>query len=616
MIKKVNKFSPFDYQYLSSSLDTKKQFKSNYQNSDVVNKIFNLIDFKDYNFANTILVYGQIQSGKTKFMIELINKVLKHDSKVLFLLLSNCNINVANQNAQRIKDELNRNKIEVNIHKFNDFENINDDTFNIVSLIKNVKHLDNFLYFYNENCKRFNKLIILDDECDIESTNKKESNEIYKKLIAILKLAKNSSGFLNLQITATPHNFFLKNYKCNDFLKIKDMYILEPGEKYFGLEKFSKFIFTNSSNIRTFNLYKEEYMDSLLDPLFEYFLQCYKYASEFYPRMLINVSESLDEQEKIVKFLKVIFQRIYSGEYHLQDIKRFDKFFKDFNLEQHKDNFYIWLKINIKKFEAFSYNGNNTQYINEKLINLDYDSTTRFQIIVGCKKVNRGLTIKNLTTSVLWSSNCKNKNISTLLQESRWFGYRDKYLNDIRIYVSDTYKVLFLQLNNLWNIHRYVYKNFELNKVEKIMSLTEKNNVFFTEQKDKSKDYRMLLKKLSSYVMNHSSLIFKSLNDIFLNFKENEQEFCMDEKIDSSKFNHLIINKEINDDVEWCIDKRDSSWTILYLNNQDYYKYELKGYISFILNNDWILKDNIKPNMHYFLISNIQNNNFVYKLKL
>lgn len=320
-------------------------------------------------------------------------------------------------------------------------------------------------------------ILIIDDEADNASINTKKPE--YDPSIVNLRIRDIYNNFpiaSYIGFTATPFaNIFINPHDaCDSFQDLfpADFIVqLNPPDTYFGGEKVFpsdgsislaiRLLNTEEPNFVPVKHKKDLHINILPDSLKEAILcflinnvirtlsgDKYKHRS-----MMINISPLNDPQESIrnavdayITVLKnIIEQDSYKAERDfiknaeaLNLYKLFaepDAQGSDFYAEVRRD--YTWIDIQhglweeIKQFE--------TTIINNRYrgdMRYDYsahDELGARVIVIGGFVLSRGLTLEGLCTSYYSRSATA---YDTLLQMSRWFGYRPRYENLCRIYLS------------------------------------------------------------------------------------------------------------------------------------------------------------------------------------
>lgn len=368
---------------------------------------------------NQVILVGQVQSGKTKRIINIINKAIRFYKYDLIIYFSGITNDLNNQSYDRLSYEVGNVVTTRELYKTEIISGLV-----VVSLkqIDNIKEIEDFVL---SNKNKFKKILIVDDESDYGSINNNKTNEepsviyelIYKN---IFNMCKNSGGVLKL--TATP---FVNILSKKELYKTSNPYIfsLPTNNNYTGVTFFNKlgdnFWFkTKNQNIDNENKIKE-YKDDIIDSFFLWIYKSYllylddsinNKKSEF----LINLSVNNDDHKQINKIISYYaYDNMVQFKPTLKLVltKKIDENINN-NLIDDITNFYN--NIIKKSLRIIIFNQENCKI----KINSDY------VIYIGGILLSRGKTFENLIYELITIEN--QFNYDSLLQKCRWFGYRLK----------------------------------------------------------------------------------------------------------------------------------------------------------------------------------------------
>lgn len=388
----------------------------------------------------------------------------------------------------------------------NDFftkkEKPKEDENSVFFILKNSIHLKNLTNYLNNINEQFGdkieKVIILDDEGDNASFNTnetKQTDELSKinELISTLIQTKFKFYINFISVTATPFvHFFATNFNN---LKPDFVYLLKPAAGYTGILAFNETL--NQEKSRVIVPIKNEWDDELLTEdlkkailTFMLINSWMKNKHNYETRMMINVSHKNDEQELLEneisnwlngyknnkeKFTNnIINDNIFDlignndFEYNFISNKENQKKLIDLTFEKY---------IQISKYELIVYNKDNSFDIK-----LESKLKNNPQIIIGSFKLSRGITINDLMC-VYMSHRPKKVLADVLLQRARWFGYRKKYISQMRIFLTreliDDYSLIGDMCNNLYYIvERAEEENISFKTIDKFLSVPSANSSF------------------------------------------------------------------------------------------------------------------------------------------
>jgi len=317
-------------------------------------------------------------------------------------------------------------------------------------------------------------ILIIDDEADNASVNtRKDINEISAINECIRKIYNNFPIASYVGYTATPFaNIFINPFESSlenqDLFPANFIELLETPSNYFGFDKvFEKDSNDNYLHIQLINesdvynipaLHKRDYIvkdlpDDLIESIYHFYLvNCIRTLrgdTKKHRSMLINVTRFNDVQYELfdlveryhnnfVNLLEEINSKISRKpgicsasqklfELYLKD-KTFSKARREFSWKDicrvllHEAKQIVIRVINnkTKKADRFNYD--------------DYKEDGARAIIIGGFVLSRGLTLEGLVTSYFSRNGSA---YDSMLQMSRWFGYRFNYDDICKIYMTE-----------------------------------------------------------------------------------------------------------------------------------------------------------------------------------
>ena len=495
LIYKENKITPF---YSNNNL-VKEDIKA-------LDHIINLVYDKLSKLNNQILlVVGQVQSGKTDFMIGLTCKILNNSNEeneinIIINLTSNSR-NLIAQTYERFETFFDEIELNENV-EFYDFVKLQQifkdkkmiENHSIFFLLKNKNHLEclnQYLNFLSNSKQKF-KITILDDEGDNASFN---TNSNDNDLSTINKLLNDlifhdfeliQTNFIS--VTATPLIHYFSNLENN--LKPDFAFILKPGQGYKGILEYNEEINQFNSNV----INKIDFHDSNLDRKnnsLERAIICYLALcalnqeiifgnKNVKPRMMINMDVK-KEQHEILRYQIDQWLREYRNhpnriEVHLETYNIWPLIKSLFDINQ-KSELIANIKnlINKNKYEIIVANSDNE---NLEEVKFDKSETRKFQIIIGSNKLSRGLTIKNLICAYMSIRSLEGSKVDVLLQRARWFGYHQNNFKYMRIFLTEElikdYIISAEIMDNLYKTINHAQKNhLSFKEIERYISVSE-----------------------------------------------------------------------------------------------------------------------------------------------
>jgi hypothetical protein len=172
------------------------------------------------------LCIGQVQSGKTRKILEIIKIAIELKYNYIILFGGNTN-SLLNQTQERLEKELSEfiysEKLQIGTAK-NYQKSFNKNIPLLFNIIKNAKAIDNLRKnIFDDINLEDKKILIIDDESDFGSINTGKSGNNSSALYASIE--KTFNRFYNpklLKVTATPYGNILNSNSMS--LKIKKIF--------------------------------------------------------------------------------------------------------------------------------------------------------------------------------------------------------------------------------------------------------------------------------------------------------------------------------------------------------------------------------------------------------
>ncbi|OFA29681.1 hypothetical protein BAE46_13955 [Glaciecola punicea] len=309
-----------------------------------------------------------------------------------------------------------------------------------------------------------NPLLLIDDEADYATVNTKHHrDEITSTNEGIRNLLSLFSKNTYVGYTATPFaNIFIdpdeSTYSDKDDLFPSDFMVKIPVPNNYTGQNFyfngeSKAIESLELDNCLYELRKSddiEYIpDSLKKAVRAFIIVCAVRAlrgqASAHNSMLVNVSHLKIHQNRLEFLINEYFEELkdayeaYSGlgfikarqNRNLKDIE--DTYYGLYSLDENYKDVFDQTRIAFDKIKVWAINQSNGK--NEKV--LDYSShrdNGLNVIVIGGHKLSRGLTLEGLSISYFTRNS---KAYDTLMQMCRWFGYRPKYDDLCRVFISE-----------------------------------------------------------------------------------------------------------------------------------------------------------------------------------
>ena len=513
-----------DFDYFNEFIKAKRKKSQDLIKNKIIveedlSKFINTINSVEKNIPNkntaanaNLLVVGNVQSGKTDFMLGLTAKLFNRKGKGcnIVFVLSTANTALLNQTSNRFKDSLPNldnsieffNYSELKIFKNNNYEKLitkfQTNKKMIFFLQKQKDHLRigiEILHFLKDYPKDIGNVVIYDDEGDASSfdNNEYEEQSTINKNITELIECTSKFGSAFISVTATPFAHIMVDEDYN--IKPEYGFILEPGYGYLGLKhfseesqvKYSKIIKPIFDSGDDFSFSTNE--DAMLS-ICHYMIQCYIFNSNTKyqnrkPRMMFNVAR---EMEGHFEIKLEIMEFLETAKKHPSFIEpKIAKAIRDYDemkLLTSDEQITKFTKILIQEiFPKIEIKVLNSDEKSDDKVKLDESNYKEFEIIVGSDKLGRGLTFTDLTSAFVLRRSKSKSNADTVLQLARWFGYRDHYKDILKIFLSidliNDYNITNYAVNELFAlIKEFEITNTSLKKIPAIFPVEKMKHDF------------------------------------------------------------------------------------------------------------------------------------------
>lgn len=363
------------------------------------------------------IVSGQVQSGKTQKIIDIIQLAFRDFNYDIVFFISGTITNLKKQTDERLEN----NSFPDNIIIKNELKDSQTDISAkcLFSILKQKEWIENMHLFINNNKNK--KILIIDDECDYATVNTSsiEDRKCINKIISSSYEELVNGGLI--LVSATPMANILNEISFNE--TIKYIWLANVNNNYTGLEFFNQ--------LKNFYLIIPNKNDKLLYTLYIYIVNSYKYfnyenVDEKDKKSQLLIYSSSKNQDH-VQIREQLYEILYNN--FEEEMIRLNNIYKLINSNE--------LENNILKDDRFS-SIRNHLLISIKILNQNnpqYDLNSKYQILIGGNYFSRGITYEYLTVELL-DIDSSNPSLDTWLQRCRWFGYKlknnkYKYMNVI-----------------------------------------------------------------------------------------------------------------------------------------------------------------------------------------
>lgn len=427
--------------------------------------------FPGTNDCITNIAVGYVQSGKTMSFTVLTALAADNGFRAV-IYLTGTKTNLQDQTYKRLRKDIMRLENSNDyFHIYKDGQTtaadvkdyfIEEDYTLLFPILKHYKHISELAsVFSNSEIKNMlseKAVLIIDDEADQSSFNTYakrnsekedwEEDDYSRTYSSINELKKSLPCHSYVQYTATPQAAFLIDN--NDILSPKYHTVLTEGKDYTG----GKFFFKDPNRQYVVEIPEEEIYHTSRNPLTDRPASFEKAIMQFlvsvaivvrlqkrikFLSMMIHIDGRQDSNEKFKKWTDEVISE-WSNMFRTSenDISRpaFDQKVRDAYDEitkyvDAKPTFEAVMAIMpkvIRSRATYLIQGNtNTE--------IDWEDGTEAHILVGADMLNRGFTVEHLSMTYMPRTPRGKSTADTIEQRCRFFGYKKKYADIIRIYL-------------------------------------------------------------------------------------------------------------------------------------------------------------------------------------
>ncbi|WP_342259025.1 Z1 domain-containing protein [Spiroplasma endosymbiont of Dioctria linearis] len=466
--------------------------------SEIISKaneiIEECIDEKGNTKNSVGVIVGKVQSGKTSNFLGIISLAFDKGFDTV-LLIGGWDNTLLDQNYTRAEEvfgsvkEKNSFRIESKVYQTSVFDSSESITSGsagsffdpknekkvIVTILKQHTHFKKVIKAIKDNKNIFDnrRVLIIDDEGDQASLdgnfskkenqkNKDEPKFIDKTKLnkQIIEMTEELRNFSYLTVTATPYaNFLLAK---QEELSPKFIKLTKPGKDYIGLTDFhldddSNFIeLIDDIDAETFESDKNN-MDPPISirKAISYFIISIINATKNKIElknyeMLVHIERNIKKHEVIKSQLdKMLLEYKKCSEDPFDAKYLIFKNFVNLGFEIINNR-----KVDLEKDREFIENFSEVlgelsiQVINGTKNSLKIkDIKDPYVIYIGSDLLQRGVTLENLLVTYI-TRIAKKNNVDTVLQRARWFGYRKKILDYVKVFTTPKLKEMYSIIAN------------------------------------------------------------------------------------------------------------------------------------------------------------------------
>lgn len=382
--------------------------------------------------CESLVIYGEPQSGKTEMMICLTAKLLDEGFEHIVLLV-NDNIDLQSQNLERFR-KAGLSPAPRSLQEIKALEPLKSSVPAVVFCKKNPRDLEALL----EKLRKIGKLIVIDDEADYATPDSKVNTDEQSKINSLVdKLRDPSKKRVYIGVTATPARLNLNNTFENDS---SQWVYFRPYPQYHGHHVFFPLDESKPLQYDLVLLPDDGDQPGFLTNALTRFvvnvahLNIQSSAQERNFCMLVHTSGLKDDHEKDRQTVEKFFDAL-EDENHRDFQRRYEEIYEDAKT-----------RYSIDPLEIVKYVSNNRSRKSIKVINsavekdLDTirgatDPQTPFTVAIGGNIISRGMTFNRLLTMFFTRTTKHKIQQDTYIQRARMFGNRSGYLDHFELHI-------------------------------------------------------------------------------------------------------------------------------------------------------------------------------------
>lgn len=466
----------------------------------------------DISNLSKILAIGRVQSGKTSFFISAISLAFDNGYDLVYLVGGTKNT-LRDQNYERVVEYFSNNE-KIKVY---DVNKVNSDTILskislgykvVLVILKNSAEGANLgkANSISNDCSLIPSLVV-DDEGDEYTPGAPKLRYKNARIGANHDLIQNIIYGIKhctyLSVTATPQANFLID--TIDAVSPDYAVLVEPGDEYTGGNAFHDTLDNpHVTEILDTDDFKDSIPDSFIDAMYFFvFAACIKRARGDYSpySMLVHPSSLTKVQNAVAEKINDrvrLMTAILSDTSNLSYVPTVEKILNqkqkyleinpDATIEVTDDELkaqLIDVACNLVPFEF------NVSSSGREDIDREKEDKSLYKIYVGGNMLGRGLTIKNLIVTYMYRDS-KVQAVDTLYQRARWLGYKAKYFDVCRVFMTTSLRYKFSVIveseNDMWEaLQNYLLVETNIKQFPRIFSLPDETGKMILTRKTVSK---------------------------------------------------------------------------------------------------------------------------------
>ena len=438
-----------------------------------------------------ILCLGKVQCGKTSFFLGSIALAFDNGYDIAYVL-GGTKLKLKKQNLGRIIESFDNNErikiFDVNSGFDEDIRKLISQNYKIILVIlKNAAESTNLgkLKEFSETYRDIPSVIV-DDEGDEFTPGaekaKKKNNKAGKTHDKIVDIISSFNICTFLSVTATPQaNLLISTF---DGVSPDRLVLVRPGNGYTGGHAF----FDTSDNPHVVEIEdKDDFIDSIpssfKEALYFFIFSCAlkRCGGDIKPfSMLVHPSSFNTIQDIVADRVKKFINFTIKPSIEDKNSIAFDDL-----CESIKNSYETYIKDNRKC--NYSLEEINEQ-LSDVVANLDIQTINYrnpdlgseedlplYKIKVGGNMLGRGLTIDRLIVSYIYRDS-KEAQVDTMYQRCRWFGYKSRYFDVCKVYMTKELRDKFISIvsneDHMWGaLEAFLKSNINIKKFKRVFLL-------------------------------------------------------------------------------------------------------------------------------------------------
>lgn len=477
-----------------------------------------------------VLCLGKVQSGKTSFFINTIALAFDNGYRIAYLL-AGVTTKLKDQNGERVTSDFSNDEnvvvYQINKAKKEDVENdLSAGRCVVFIVLKNAAKKTNLgkMLEFEKSFKGIPSLIV-DDEGDEVSPGaphaKKKGGKAGKTHDRIVDVIVELDCCTFLSVTATPQaNILLSTM---DDLSPDFVSLVEPGVGYTGGNSFHDLMSNEHViEIDDFEDFEDSIPESFVKCLhFFIFACCLKNDSKQYSMMVHPSALTLVHEIvtiKIESYINQIRKNLSDPKNvaYEASLNRIEEAYTDYKVTNPDLSTSFEQIVNripdvLRNISVYTFNSTKVGRID---MEREAKDQNLYKIYVGGTILGRGLTIKNLIVTYIYRTS-KTSTVDTMYQRARWLGYKIKYFDVCRVYMTKELKKQFIAIvdneNDMWqSIKSFLLSNISFKSFPRIFVLDYEDPNFKLLLTRKTVSDTVVLERLHPGFSYYKSIRFKN----------------------------------------------------------------------------------------------------------